>query len=326
MAVMIVRYRDGDELHWGSVADEAPSKAADHVSVIPLDLDAKTTAELIANYDDGGFDLSADPMSVAATDLVSPVTSDANLICQGLNYSDHASEAQHTKRKANLFFAKASSSITGPYGPIERPDDVQLLDYECEFGIVFRATPERGVTPDAAGLGRAIAGVVLANELSARDVQFAASFFQWYQGKSYRTFCPLGPVLYLLDPDEVAETLAALEIKLWVNGELRQSASSSQLIYGPAETLGQLSKVIDFKPGDVILTGTPGGVTSPATPRLVEILKEHLLDDSTRKEALLEEWGKGRPFLQPGDVVTATLRDTRTGRDLGGLENRVVDV
>ena len=67
MAVMIVRYRDGDELHWGSVADEAPSKAADHVSVIPLDLDAKTTAELIANYDDGGFDLSADPMSVAAT-------------------------------------------------------------------------------------------------------------------------------------------------------------------------------------------------------------------------------------------------------------------
>lgn len=324
MPTMIVRYRDGDSLRWGVIPGEAPTSGSGNASVIPLSADAQTTAEIIALYDSGKLDLTAASVTVPAKDFLSPVTTDASLICQGLNYSDHAAEAQHASRKQNLFFAKASSSITGAYGPIERPEEVELLDYEVEFGIVMRATPQRGVTPDAAGLGQVIAGVVLANEVSARDTQFGASFFQWYQGKSYRTFCPLGPVLYLLDPDEVAETLEALEIKLWVNGELRQSASSSQLIYPPDETLAQLSRIIDLKPGDVILTGTPGGVTAPATPALVAILKEHLLTDMVRRDALREEWRKGRPFLAPGDVVTATLRDGRLGRDLGGLENQVV--
>jgi 2-keto-4-pentenoate hydratase/2-oxohepta-3-ene-1,7-dioic acid hydratase in catechol pathway len=80
---------------------------------------------------------------------------------------------------------------------------------------------------------------------------------------------------------------------------------------------------MDLKRGDLLLTGTPGGVTSPASPKLVDILKDHLMDDDVRREALRVEMVKTRPFMKPGDVVTAMLRDVRTGRSLGGLANRI---
>jgi 2-keto-4-pentenoate hydratase/2-oxohepta-3-ene-1,7-dioic acid hydratase in catechol pathway len=133
----------------------------------------------------------------------------------------------------------------------------------------------------------------------------------------------MGPLLYLLKPGEAADALANLGIELWVNAELRQSATSAQLIFGPAETLGQLSHIIDLKPGDVVLTGTPGGVTAPASPKLVEILKTHLMADGVRRDELRAEMSKGRPFLGPGDVVTARLTDLRQARGLGGLANIV---
>lgn len=324
MAMLVARYRVGESARWGLIRHDAPVAADDRVAIYPIAVEAPTTADLIAHHAAGPLDCAADPVAIAARDILSPITTDAQLVCQGLNYTDHVAEAQHASRKQNLFFGKASSSITGAYDAIRRPSEVQLLDYEVEFGLVMRAIPEPGVVPDAVELGRIVAGVVLANDVSARDVQFGASFFQWYQGKSYRTFCPLGPVLYLLEPEEVAATLLHLEIRLWVNGELRQSANSAQLIYPPAETLAQLSGIIDLRAGDVVLTGTPGGVTSPATPTLVGILKEHLLADGPRTQALREEWSKGRPFLAPGDMVTATLRDGLAGVDLGGLANRVV--
>jgi 2-keto-4-pentenoate hydratase/2-oxohepta-3-ene-1,7-dioic acid hydratase in catechol pathway len=153
---------------------------------------------------------------------------------------------------------------------------------------------------------------------------FGASFMQWYRGKSYRTFCPTGPVLWLLEPGEVRDTLQNLEIKLWVNGELRQSANSQQLIWKPAESLSYIASSIDMRCGDLLLTGTPGGVTAPATPRMVEILKEHLLTDDLRRDELRIEMSTGRPFLQPGDLVTATLADSR-GLSLGGLANKIVE-
>lgn len=326
MAMMIVRYRDEGQVRWGRLIGPAPAAADAALEVAQIDTDATTTADLIEAWECGAIATApASTVTIAARDLLSPVTSDASLLCQGLNYADHAAEAQHAARKQNLFFAKASSSITGAYDAIERPAEVELLDYEVEFGIVLRAPIGRDTVVSQAEIGALVAGVVLANDVSARDVMFGAAFFQWFQGKSYRTFCPMGPTLYLLDRSEVADVLANLEIKLWVNGELRQSATSSQLIFGPAETLAQLAGVLDLKRGDVVLTGTPGGVTAPATPKLVEILKTHLLNDTVRRDELRIEMVKARPFLRPGDVVTASLRDLRTGRDLGGLENRVAE-
>ena len=327
MAQMIVRYREGSQYRWAVVLREAPSSASDAIQVRVINTTAATTAQILADLDrPGGRENLADGETVTlrAGDLVSPITADGSLLCQGLNYAEHAAEAQQAARKQNLFFAKASSSICGSYDEIVRPPEVELLDYEVEFGVVLRSGVSAKATVTNDNVGDFVAGVVLANDVSARDVMFGASFLQWFQGKSYRTFCPLGPVLYLLNRDEIAEALVNLEIKLWVNGELRQSAKSSQLIFKPAETIEQMSQVVDLKPGDVILTGTPGGVTAPATPKLVEILKTHLLADGPRRDAIRAEMSSGRPFLQEGDVVTASIRDLRSDRNLGGLQNRIV--
>ena len=323
MGQLIVRYRDGDRSRWGRLVGEAPVGATDIVSIAPLMVAAETTGAFLAAAAAGV--LKAEPaIEIQADQLLSPVTSDGSIYAQGLNYQDHAAEAQHAKRKSNLIFAKASSSLTGPYGDIVRPAEVELLDYEVEFGIVLRRDLGAGDVVTDETLGDAVAGIVLCNDVSARDTMFGASFLQWFRGKSYRTFCPAGPALWLLEPDEVAAGLGHLDIKLWVNGEQRQAASSDQLIFGPAETLSYIASSIDLKRGDLLLTGTPGGVTAPATPRMVEILKDHLLADDVRRDQLRIEMTKARPFLKSGDIVTATLADNRGGA-LGGIANRIVD-
>ena len=323
MGRLIVRYEELGSVHWGELAGPPPTGPDDVVDVRPLALAAQTTSDLIAALSRGPA-THAGRLQLNAAQLLSPVTRDAQVFAQGLNYQDHAAEAQHATRKSNLIFAKASSSLTGPFSPIVRPAEVQLLDYEVEFGIVLRRDLAEGdvVTEDT--LGAAVAGLVLCNDVSARDTMFGTSFLQWFRGKSYRTFCPAGPALLLLDEAEVAEALANLSLKLWVNGELRQAATSAQLIWKPAETLTYIASTMDLRRGDLLLTGTPGGVTAPATPKMVEILRTHLLADDARRDELRVEMTRGRPFLQPGDVVTATLTDLR-GASLGGLANPVVD-
>ena len=322
MGKLIVRYQDGTSTLWGELQGDAPSGPEDIVEVAPLASKAETTRTLLA--DSNNLTASESPVRLAAHQLLSPVTPDANIFAQGLNYQAHAAEAQHAKRHSNLIFAKARSSLTGPFSDIIRPAEVQLLDYEVEFGIVMRRDLGASDRIDGENLGEAVAGIVLCNDVSARDTMFGTSFLQWFRGKSYRTFCPVGPALWLLEPGEVADTLQNLEIKLWVNGELRQSGTSDQLIFGPVETLNFITSSMDLRAGDLLLTGTPGGVTAPATPRMVEILKEHLLADDMRRDELRVEMTKGRPFLQPGDTVTVTLGDKR-GRQLGGLSNTVAD-
>lgn len=321
MAQLIVRYRHGTAVRWGTLVGAAPVTATDLVTITPLVVDAETTSAFLAAV--AGEAIDTEPaIELRADRLLSPVTPDGSIYAQGLNYQDHASEAQHHKRSSNLIFAKASSSLIGAYGDIVRPAEVELLDYEVEFGVVLRCDLGAGDVVTDETIGDAVAGIVLCNDVSARDTMFGTSFLQWFRGKSYRTFCPAGPVLWLLEPDEVGEALRHLELKLWVNGELRQSASSTQLIFRPAETLSYIASTIDLKRGDLLLTGTPGGVTAPATPRMVEILKSNLLADEIRRDELRVEMAKKRPFLQPGDVVTATLADDR-GAALGGIANRV---
>jgi 2-keto-4-pentenoate hydratase/2-oxohepta-3-ene-1,7-dioic acid hydratase in catechol pathway len=320
---LIVRYRQAEVVRWGELEGPPPTAADARIQVRPLAVEAHTTAELIATLADR--QVGAGPaVEVLAGDLLSPVTADAQLFAQGLNYQSHAAEAQHAKRTSNLIFAKASSSLTGPFSPIVRPPEVQLLDYEVEFGIVLRRDIGAGDAITDATVGDYVAGVVLCNDVSARDTMFGTSFLQWYRGKGYRTFCPTGPVLLLLEPGDVADVLSRLDLKLWVNGDLRQSATSAQLIWKPAETLAYIASTIDMRRGDMVLTGTPGGVTAPASPAMVEILKTHLLADDVRRDALRVEMTKGRPFLKPGDLVTATLAEL-DGISLGGLANPVID-
>ena len=322
MAKMIVRYASDGAPKWGFLAGPPPLAATDQVAVRPLDTDAATTSALIEHLDKGSFG-EASPVTLTADRLLSPVTPDGKILCQGLNYASHAAETSSALRKSNLIFAKASSTLTGAYAAIKRPAEVELLDYEVEFGLVLRRGIGEGERVTDQNIGEFVAGIVLCNDVSARDTMFGETFFQWFRGKSYRTFCPAGPVLWYLDSGEVAEALGSVEIALWVNGDLRQSATSEQLIFKPAETLDYIGSTIDLVRGDLLLTGTPGGVTASATPRTGQILKEHLFADVVRRDELRAEMTKGRPFLQPGDVVTATLRDLRTGEDLGGHANPI---
>jgi 2-keto-4-pentenoate hydratase/2-oxohepta-3-ene-1,7-dioic acid hydratase in catechol pathway len=322
MAMLIVRYQ-ADRVRWARLAGNAPLRASDVVLIEPIISDAITTPELLAELESRRGVATTAATEIPASHLLSPITSGAQLICQGLNYATHAAEAQQHVRRSNLIFAKATSSLTGPFANIVRPPEVELLDYEVEIGLVMRQDVLAATDVTDANIGEVVAAVVLCNDVSARDVMFGASFLQWFQGKSYRTFCPAGPALYWLERDEVRETLEHLQIQLWLNGELRQSASSAQLIFKPAETLTSLSTQIDLCRGDMLLTGTPGGVTSPASPKLVEILKTHLMADTLRRDELRAEMSKFRPFMKPGDVVSASLLDTLRHQSIGGQENRI---
>jgi 2-keto-4-pentenoate hydratase/2-oxohepta-3-ene-1,7-dioic acid hydratase in catechol pathway len=320
---LLARFLDGSTPRWGELSGDAPVAADEPIDIVPFDIAAaSSTAEVIAALDHEAVG-RLDPVRVVAGKLVSPITADADLVCQGLNYADHANEASHANRKSNLIFGKASSSICGPYDDIVRPPVVELLDYEVEFAVVMRGdlSKDSRVTED--NIADFVAGVVLCNDVSARDVQFGESLIQWFRGKSYRTFCPAGPLLCLPEKGELASFLTSLEVKLWVNGDLRQAATSAQLIWKPVETLNYVRSFMNMKPGDLLLTGTPGGVTAPVTPAVVDIVRTHLFADELRVKALRVEMTRGRPFLRPGDVVTASLTDCRRNVSLGGQQNAI---
>jgi len=321
---LIVRYSEGKAVRWGELVNASPRSADEEVTVKPLSISAETTAAFLSQRAGESVGRTTSK-SIRASQLISPVTPDASLVCQGLNYASHAQEARHAERKSNLLFAKAGSSITGPYDDIVRPAEAELLDYEVEFALAMRRQLGSSDRISHDNIGEYVAGVVLCNDVSARDIQFGESLLQWFRGKSYRTFCPVGPALWLLDPAEVAPALERLKIRLSVNGELRQEATSQQLIWKPVETLNYVATILDMRAGDLLLTGTPGGVTSPVTPAMVEIIRTHLLADEARRDGLRAEMTKGRPFLRHGDVVTATLTDLESGHCLGGLSNRVAD-
>lgn len=322
MTLMIVRYgADNGKPRWGKLVGDAPSGPDQTLAVVELDTEAETTGDLIAALDLGEIALDGAATEISAAALLSPVTQDATLVCQGLNYSDHVAEAGHTERKANLLFLKASSSLSGPYEDIVRPAGVELLDYEVEVGVVMRAAPGAKADADLADL---VAGFVLCNDVSARDVMFGASFLQWFQGKSYRTFCPAGPVLYLPARDELAAAADALDISLFYNDELKQSASTRQLIYKPGETIKDIAAIMDLKRGDMILTGTPGGVLAHVTPGVAKALQEHLFNDAARRQSFSDELRLSSPFLQPGDVLTLKMSDARSGIDLGAQKTTIV--
>jgi len=194
MSIQIVRYRDGTNTRWGRLVGQAPLDASDVVGNCNRSrLEAQTTREFLVAVEGQATLRSGGPaLRVSAAQLLSPVTADAQLICQGLNYRDHAAEAGHHVRKQNLFFTKASSSLSGPYDDIRRPEGVELLDYEIEIGIVLRRNIRAPATVTDGTVGDFVAGIVLCNDVSARDTMFGASFFQWVSGQELSDLLPRG--------------------------------------------------------------------------------------------------------------------------------------
>ncbi|MCM1011983.1 MULTISPECIES: fumarylacetoacetate hydrolase family protein [unclassified Brevibacterium] len=254
--------------------------------------------------------------------LLSPVTPPCRVVAQMTNYASHVRDSGMDPATVPLtFFRKASGSIAGPDADIRRPAHVEYLDYEVEIGLVVGRPIPVGATIDPDHWDRWIAGVVTANDVSARDVQLPKT--QFYESKSYPTFTPLGPALTLFEPGD-AQRFRDLRLSLSVNGETRQDSSAAEMIYPPAQALQSLARFQRLDPGDVVLTGTPGGTALKAPAKIVEILGS-LLPPKRRWQAFFSAQAKNPRYLQDGDLIEATIA-TEDGAIDAGTQRTTVRV
>lgn len=211
-----------------------------------------------------------------------PIERPGKIVCVGLNYRDHAEEQGVELPKEPLLFAKWPNALIGPGEAIVIPPLVTKADYEAELGVVIGARV-KGVSKENAL--EAVRGYLCANDVSARDLQFADG--QWTRGKSVDTFCPVGP---LVPASEVPDP-HDLRIRAIVSGEVLQDSTTANLIFGVDEIISHVTRTITLEPGDLILTGTPAGVGVFRDPQRL---------------------------LRPGDEVTIEIER------LGSLTNPVV--
>jgi len=176
----------------------------------------------------------------------------------GINYRDHAAEAGRDLPPAPTLFAKAPGSVIGPDAPIVIPRHVTQPDYEGELAVVIGTRAKDVSRADALDY---VAGLTIAHDVSARHHQFNTGQFTW--SKSFDTFCPLGPEVVSLDEVDLE---AGLPLETRVNGELMQSANTSELVFDVPALIAWISQGLTLEPGDVILTGTPAGVGAARTP------------------------------------------------------------
>ena len=179
---------------------------------------------------------------LADVTLLAPVPDPPTVYAIGLNYAKHIEETGGQRPEFPIVFVKVRGSVAPPGGPIVCPEVVRRLDYEGELTIVM-------------GRDGQIAGYCIADDVTARDLQGREP--QWTRAKGADTFCPLGP--WVTTSDEVSDP-ENLRLRTWVNGELRQDSSTSDLIFGCRELVEFISQTCTLRPGDLILTGTPSGV------------------------------------------------------------------
>ncbi|MDQ0338362.1 2-keto-4-pentenoate hydratase/2-oxohepta-3-ene-1,7-dioic acid hydratase in catechol pathway [Caldalkalibacillus uzonensis] len=318
MGYHLVRYQHQGRIKWGIVKEE-------------IIYEITGTYDTLASFLRTGVDeaknilSTKDPMrrSFAEVEILSPVTEPAQIVCQGANYGAHREEAGLTGQRPpfNLIFTKASSSMVGAYHDIYLPDHVQLLDYEIEVGLVIGKEITEPIKVTIENLHQYVVGVVLGNDISARDIQLAEG--QWFKGKSFRTFCPVGPFLYLFDQDE-AHYIHNLELTLSVNGQVRQTSNTAFMLYKPEETLTHLSQIMNLYPGDLLLTGTPGGVALKLTSEELETLWNPFAPYDEKMELIIKSQKNNPDYLKVGDVIKCTAKSTDGKINLGTQENRIV--
>jgi 2-keto-4-pentenoate hydratase/2-oxohepta-3-ene-1,7-dioic acid hydratase in catechol pathway len=197
-------------------------------------------------------------LPLAALRLEAPIPRPGKILAVGLNYRDHIAETGREPPKVPVIFNKQTTSVVGPVAPVHLPRASTALDYEGELGVVIgrrcRHVPR-------ARASEVIAGYVVVNDVTVRDWQARSPTMT--MGKSFDTHCPFGPAL--VTPDEVADPLG-LSLRTWVNGEVRQSASTKDLIFDPFVLIEHLSTAFTLEPGDLISTGTPAGVAAAMKP------------------------------------------------------------
>ena len=191
--------------------------------------------------------------------LGSPVAQPPMLLCVGLNYADHARETGAKIPSEPVLFGKAPTTLCGPDDAIYLPPGSTHLDYEVELGLVIGSTARHLHESEAAA---AIAGYVLVNDVSERHWQKDRGG-QWIKGKSYDHFAPCGP--WLATADELGD-LGHLDLRLSVNGRVRQAGSTADMIFSPTTIVAYVSQFMTLTPGMIISTGTPAGVALGMKP------------------------------------------------------------
>ncbi|OFJ54801.1 fumarylacetoacetate hydrolase family protein [Mycolicibacterium grossiae] len=287
---------------------------------------ATSTGELLA--DRAAIEAAAgsgdsEAVDVADLRLTSPVTRPCRVIAQMTNFESHVRDSGMDPKTTPLtFFRKSSASITGPFDDIVKPSHVRFLDYEVEIGLVIGRDVAAGSSITEANLAEVIAGLVVTNDVSARDIQLPQT--QFYEAKSYPTFTPVGPALVLLSAEELAR-FGDLRLRLSVNGEERQNALvEGDMLYRPLRALQALIRFQDLSAGDLVLTGTPAGTALSAPPKPIEIIGA-LLPPAVKWKAFFKRQAGNPKYLRHGDVVEARVATDDGAIDLGAQRTTVGD-
>lgn len=314
MALQIIRYAQNGQARWGVLRGQ---------QITPVPGEYATTGDFIRAHSVAALAaLEAPALPRSAVQLLSPVTRNQQFICQGANYRQHMIESgmNPDAKTYNMIFTKATSCIVAADSPLVLPRGVRFVDYEIELGLILKREVTAPVQVTAANLHEFVAAAVIVNDYSARDIQIPQ--MQFYKGKSYRTFGPVGPVMCLLEADEVS-MLKQLQLTLTVNGEVRQNDNTRNLVYGPEETLSELSLVQDLAAGDLLSTGTPSGcalsIPSPLKQRIAALMPER-----TKWKLFMNVQAQRQQYLRVGDVVESRIRSEDGRLDLGMQRNTVV--
>jgi 2-keto-4-pentenoate hydratase/2-oxohepta-3-ene-1,7-dioic acid hydratase in catechol pathway len=198
-------------------------------------------------------------LPLIGANLLPPATP-TKVVCVGLNYRPHIEEMGHKMPSEPVIFLKPSTAVIGPHQPIPIPPGAGRIDHEAELAVVIGRRTHRADVKEATAN---ILGYTCANDITARELQTRDG--QWSRAKGFDGFCPLGPWIATdVDPDD-------LQVECYVNGELRQSASTGDMLFSPPELVSYISQVMTLVPGDVVLTGTPGGIGPIVAGDTVEV-------------------------------------------------------
>lgn len=243
----LIRFGDKGKEKPGLLKDDRIVHLRAHLPDIPdigEEFFARGWMEKVARIDDPGARLTVR--------LGCPINRPSKIICLGKNYAEHAQEGGFEKPEKPLLFCKTPNTLNGPNDPITLPASSHQIDWEVELAVVIDRTARRVDQKEALNH---IAGAAVLNDVSGRDAQFAES--QWFRGKSFDTFAPIGPAIVTLD--EIGD-LQDLRLTASVNERIMQDGHTGDMIFDIAYLIEYISRDITLIPGDIISTGTPAGV------------------------------------------------------------------
>lgn len=257
-------------------------------ATVLVDLGARDVGELLQDDDWRSRGEAGSPVTypLEGASFAPVVPRPSKVICVGLNYRSHIEEMGRDLPEFPVLFAKFADTLTGAYDDIVKPDETNQFDWECELAVVIGQQVRHADETQAA---EAIAGFTVLNDLTARDWQFRTR--EWLQGKMWDSSTPVGPCL--VTPDELPGGVRpALDTRLSVDGVEKQTANTSDLLFDPVHLVSYISTIIRLNPGDIIATGTNGGVGHARDPQ---------------------------EFLHGGETVVVEIDG------IGRLENRIVE-